>query len=343
MKRISILVSGVALTATLAAPAAWAEDAAVVAVFDIQDKTGRFSAAQMEQLTTYFSTQLGEGQRFKVVPRAQIKQALTAQKKESYASCFDEQCQIEIGKELAAQKSLQTEIIAVGTQCAIAATLYDLTQAASERSATSKSVCDPDAIVVALEQVARDLRGDRSAAPTVAEPRPPAATAPLTPAVEPINGPAHRVTTAKRSAAYQVVVETQARNFTCPEPVTVARPCQVPSSGATVARLKVTGDADFVEALELGADPARIELNPGLSTGGLISLIGAGVGALGAGIGFLVAVADGKEALCTSGFDASDCGPTAPLVIGGLITTGVGLIGLLVFELASPRVSVEPL
>jgi hypothetical protein len=39
---------------------------------------------------------------------------LTEKKKQSYSVCYDSACQIDIGKEVAAQKSLATKIVLAG-------------------------------------------------------------------------------------------------------------------------------------------------------------------------------------------------------------------------------------
>lgn len=145
----------------------FASTTAIIAVFDIQDKSGKFKKSELEQLSTYLTTRLATGQKFRVISRSQIKDALNAQKSESYEACYDESCQIEIGKELAAEKSVMTQIIGVGTQCAVTATLYDLKTSASEIAATEKVHCDPDAVVIGLEKVAAKLVGNEAGSPKV--------------------------------------------------------------------------------------------------------------------------------------------------------------------------------
>src|SRR5688572_10181461 len=106
-----------ALAALLALVPA-APDKSVIAVFEIIDVTARFTPIELEQLTDYFTTSLAKTSVFEVVPKASVKEALDKQKAESYKACYDESCQIEIGRELAAQKSVVTRIIQVGTRCA---------------------------------------------------------------------------------------------------------------------------------------------------------------------------------------------------------------------------------
>ncbi len=78
-------------------------DRPIVAVFPIQDSAGRLDDSAVTQLTDYFATKIAETQMFVVVPRSDLEAALRNQKRESFKLCVDESCQIEIGKELAAQ------------------------------------------------------------------------------------------------------------------------------------------------------------------------------------------------------------------------------------------------
>jgi len=129
----------------------------VVAVFDIEDKTSRFDQQAIRQLSDYLRARVAAGGAFQVVPSGQLKERLVEQKKESYKDCYDQQCQIEIGREVAAQKSLATQIVEVGGECALMTTLYDLKRATSDGSATEKSGCGQEALVGAVEKTVAAL------------------------------------------------------------------------------------------------------------------------------------------------------------------------------------------
>lgn len=148
----------------------------ILAVFDIDDTTNKFSPQARAELTDYLAAQLAQGNLFKVVPRSQLKERLQANKKASYKACFDSRCQIEIGRELAAEKSLATKIIKVGSKCALMATLFDLKTSTSEAAATQKAKCNQDDLVTALEKVAVMIKRAHSnaagAAPVVTAPPP---------------------------------------------------------------------------------------------------------------------------------------------------------------------------
>ncbi|HOX47511.1 MAG TPA: hypothetical protein PK668_28210, partial [Myxococcota bacterium] len=152
-----------------------AQDRPIVAVFQVEDKSGKLSAKAIDQLTDYLGSLLGS-RGYRVVPRSQLRERLVEAKKGSFKECFDQSCQIEIGKELAAQKSLASQVLKIGAKCKILVNLFDLKQAASDGSGTATSECTEDGVVVALEQaveamlsggaaVGVDLPGPGSTAP----------------------------------------------------------------------------------------------------------------------------------------------------------------------------------
>src|SRR5262245_21777808 len=101
------------------------EQKSVVAVFDIKDTGAGVDAKVLHNLTEYLAARLSEGP-YKVVPSQQIRERLKQQKAESYRACYDESCQIEIGRELAAQKTLSTQILRIAGTCQVTSQLFDL-------------------------------------------------------------------------------------------------------------------------------------------------------------------------------------------------------------------------
>jgi hypothetical protein len=140
-------------------PSAAARPRAIVAVFDIQDQGGRIQPEALVQLTEYLATRLAETGAFRVVPHEQLRSRLVQEKVESYKECYEQSCQIEIGKAIAAEKSLSTKILRVGTQCAITATLYDLKSETAEAGASSRTDCTDNALMDGIDQVATQVAG----------------------------------------------------------------------------------------------------------------------------------------------------------------------------------------
>ena len=131
--------------------------AAVVAVFDINVSGQSLDGALVSRMSDYLAMRLATERRFSVVPRDQLRARLRDQKKQSYDKCFDQSCQIEIGKELAAEKSLSSAIVRFGRVCKVTAVLYDLRTSASEGGATASGPCSESSLVASLEEVVQKL------------------------------------------------------------------------------------------------------------------------------------------------------------------------------------------
>jgi protein-disulfide isomerase len=154
----ALLLLAVAALPLGARPAA-AEEAGspVVAVFDPQIRRIKLSPVVLASLGDYLAATLVGSGAFEVVPRDQLKQRLTEQKKRSYRLCYSQVCQIAIGKELAASKTLASRVMKIGKKCVVTATLYDLRKAVAERAATAEGACDEDALLSAVRSAAARL------------------------------------------------------------------------------------------------------------------------------------------------------------------------------------------
>jgi len=130
----------------------------IIAVFDVEDAAGRLKDKELSQLTEYLATKLTEAG-FRVVPRNQLRARLVEEKKEGFKKCYDETCQLELGKAVAAQKSLATKLLQVGESCAVSATLYDLKTETTERAASARTNCSVNALMDGMEKIAGQLGG----------------------------------------------------------------------------------------------------------------------------------------------------------------------------------------
>ena len=136
--------------------------APVIAVFSVRDErvaTERASATTLQSMTTYLASLLTQSRTYRVVPSADLQRALQDTKRDSYQACYDERCQIEIGKAVAAALSLDTRIGRVGSSCVLTADVYDLREEASTQAASARGACTEDALTNALEQLAQQLVG----------------------------------------------------------------------------------------------------------------------------------------------------------------------------------------
>lgn len=158
----------------------------VIAVFDIENRGASFEAAALSNLTDYLAARLSENG-YQLVPRAEIKTRLREAQAESYRECFDQACQIELGKELAAEKTVSTQILKIADTCQVTSVMYDLRTASTERAATAEAQCDERSLLEAIKTIVTKLSpgglGVRSE--PVAEPAPPPPPPPPPARVEP--------------------------------------------------------------------------------------------------------------------------------------------------------------
>lgn len=143
--------------ARAAAPSSSGPGKMIVAVFDVQDLSRKFKKRTLNQLTEYLSARITQVTRYRVVPRDQLRTRLFEEKRGTYRECYEETCQIELGKALAAQKSLSTKILKVGKRCAISSILYDFKTETAEQSALVRTDCDEDSLMDCMDRVARQF------------------------------------------------------------------------------------------------------------------------------------------------------------------------------------------
>jgi formylglycine-generating enzyme required for sulfatase activity len=144
----------------------------IVAVFNIEAKSLRLDRSRLSELSDYFADSLAATGAFQVVPRDRLKKRLVELKKKSYQACYDQSCQVEIGRELAANKSLATRVMRIGKKCVVTSTLYDLRKAATEAGATAEGGCGVDALRELVKRVVRALAGERADAVSSSQPAP---------------------------------------------------------------------------------------------------------------------------------------------------------------------------
>ena len=135
-----------------------AESKPIVAVFDVEAKgTGTLDPAFLDGLADVLSARLAECGSFQMVPRSALKERLKDSKRESFKACYDSACQIELGRELAAEMTLASQVVRLGSSCTVTLTLYDLKQAATRGAATAECACDADGVLGAVKVAAAKL------------------------------------------------------------------------------------------------------------------------------------------------------------------------------------------
>lgn len=149
----------------------WKKTNPIVAVFDIEDQSKKMQRDVLDQLTGYLGTKLTQIAGFKIVPRDQLRLRLSQEKSSTYKECYDQSCQIELGRAIAAEKSLSTQIIRIGNACAITSSLFDLRTETTEGAASIETGCADEDLMRAMTEIAEQLK-PADPAPTETQPSP---------------------------------------------------------------------------------------------------------------------------------------------------------------------------
>ena len=128
-----------------------------VAVFDIRDSSTHFPPTTIDQISRYLAVRLAETGRFRVVPRDQLRERLYENKKAGYEVCYDQSCQIELGKAVAAQGSLATDLLKIGDRCAISSSLYDLRTETTRAAASVQTNCTANELMTGIDGLVAKL------------------------------------------------------------------------------------------------------------------------------------------------------------------------------------------
>jgi hypothetical protein len=141
-----------------------------IAVFDVQGGEQLFDAKLLDQLTEYLAARLTQSG-YRVVPRVRVREMLQLSKAEGYRDCFDQACQVELGKAMAAQGSLATRLTRFDDVCALTSSLFDLKTETTLVGASATAKCNATSLLAAAERIADQLRHENSRTPGCSEPR----------------------------------------------------------------------------------------------------------------------------------------------------------------------------
>lgn len=78
-------------------------------------------------------------------------------KKESYNNCYDESCQIELGKAVAAGFILRSQVTRFGERCVLNSELIDLRTEVSIAAASAIGTCEAEGFLSMAEQISKEL------------------------------------------------------------------------------------------------------------------------------------------------------------------------------------------
>jgi hypothetical protein len=133
-----------------------------VAVFEIAVRDlPKINASTMPKFLDLLEGEIARSG-FQTVPRTAVRQVLLDRKSESYRECFDEACQIELGKAVAAAKVAAASWSRIGGGCIFELRMFDLRTELNEQSLRADAECTEDGLRAAIEQVGRELRARQS-------------------------------------------------------------------------------------------------------------------------------------------------------------------------------------
>jgi len=116
MRRNALIVRTSFVVLVGLAPAASADRAPIVAVFGIEAKRVTLKTGAVDALSEYLANRLAASGVYQVIPCDAMGAKLSEQRRASHKTCYDQSCQIEIGRQLAAQKSLAAQVMKIGSQ-----------------------------------------------------------------------------------------------------------------------------------------------------------------------------------------------------------------------------------
>ena len=145
------------LAGVLPAASATAQSSEIIAVFEIERRGVPLKAATMSNLNDYMYGRLAFAG-FKLTPQSQVRERVVSLKRESHTDCFDQSCQIELGKAVSADKSLSSQLIKIGDVCSLQSQIYDLKTETTDVGAQAEGPCTVIGIKGCIDQVVAILK-----------------------------------------------------------------------------------------------------------------------------------------------------------------------------------------
>ncbi len=143
-----------------------------LAVMTIENSTGDDLSGQLiDDLTDFLRTQIARRGKFVVIDKsrqaAALQKLVADERKESYKKCYDESCQIPLGKALSADTVLRVKITRIGSTYHLSAEMVDLAKEAVDpgRAASVEVPVEPkagreDRLLDGIRSIARQIAGN---------------------------------------------------------------------------------------------------------------------------------------------------------------------------------------
>lgn len=136
----------------------------VIAVMDVEDvnaeeKTGidRGLVRNLGDQLRIFIAQNGVRTIDRSAQERALKEVIAEAKSDSYKECYDDSCQVELGKALAATHILRSRITRFGSRCVLNAEMIDLRAEVTVKAASARGNCEAEGFLTMSEEVAKSL------------------------------------------------------------------------------------------------------------------------------------------------------------------------------------------
>jgi hypothetical protein len=137
----------------------------VIAVMDVEDLNAQFKDRAIDpglvknlgDQIRIFVAQRGVRTVDRGAQEKAIQEQISSMKKESYKQCYDDSCQVELGKALAASHILRSRITRFGKRCVLNAELIDLKSEVTMAASSSQGDCEAEGFLTMSEKVATNL------------------------------------------------------------------------------------------------------------------------------------------------------------------------------------------
>lgn len=173
--RLGCLGLCIAMCALLGAPPAaraQKKKKSILAVADIEDRSGRFEASDVRTAADILRGLIISSGIFLVVDKSRQEEKKKAVirdlKRDSHAACYDDQCRIELGKALSADSLLACSLGALGKHCNLNCELVPLEREVAESGGVATFVCGTDGLLEAVHRVASQITGVSTRRPLAA-------------------------------------------------------------------------------------------------------------------------------------------------------------------------------
>lgn len=130
-----------------------------LAVVELGDRTALLSTQDREDLRRYLGSQISSLTGWALASDAELSRALATLPGGRPFLARDEAALFTVGRALVVEKAVAAEVVTKDQECAVSATLYDVSLAAKERTALVRGECGLDALYYLVSRAASALAG----------------------------------------------------------------------------------------------------------------------------------------------------------------------------------------